>query len=313
MQRAHTELGRIFDREKIDYTLFHGRGSLSGRGGVADSIGCGNLRANEHGESVNERYGVRGIAFRTLEKAFSAVVTTTAGLDDAPAGRDDWADAMNMIAVSGDQLFQQLVSDTEKFDSYFRLATPIDVIEHMRVGQHIHSYGDDVSRQNLPWAFAWAQSRFLLSSWFGFGTGLEMATRQFGNDGLREMMTNWPFFNRLVSDVETALAIADPKIAAHYSELAGTELHEHFFPLINSEYDKSVATVLTLRGQDRLLEKNDTLRRSIRLRNPYVDPMSLLQVELLKRWRTGNREDDTLLTALVASVNGIARGLQTSV
>jgi phosphoenolpyruvate carboxylase len=125
------------------------------------------------------------------------------------------------------------------------------------------------------------------------------------------MMENWVFFDRLASDVETALAIADPAIAKHYSKLAGDELHEKYFPIIVREFDKSIAMILKLRGQKRLLEKSDTLRRSIRLRNPYVDPMSLLQVELLRRWRSAGREDDTLLTALVASVNGIARGLQT--
>jgi phosphoenolpyruvate carboxylase len=127
------------------------------------------------------------------------------------------------------------------------------------------------------------------------------------------MMANWPFFRRLVTDVETALAIADPGIAHYYSQLAGEELHHKFFPGIRAEFEQSVDSILLLREQNILLENNDTLRRSIRLRNPYVDPMSLLQVELLSRWRSAGREDEVLLTALLASVNGISRGLQTSV
>jgi phosphoenolpyruvate carboxylase len=134
-----------------------------------------------------------------------------------------------------------------------------------------------------------------------------------GSDTLRQLATDWPFFNRLIADVETALAIADMSIAKHYSELADPELHERFFRLISAEFDRSVEAIIELREQKILLERNNTLRRSIRLRNPYVDPMSLLQIELLRRWRTGNQTDETLLTALMASVNGISRGLQTSV
>jgi len=313
MQRAHTNLSKIFSAAEIDYTLFHGRGSFSGRGGVADSIACGHLRATEHGESVNERYGVRGIAFRTLEKAFSAVVTATAGLEEAPADTSDWAPVMDTIANSGDDLYQKLIGQGAEFDHYFRLATPIDVIEKMRTGQsRLADNHEEMTRRNIPWAFAWAQSRHLLPSWYGFGEGLALAIQTHGIGTLRNMMANWPFFGRLVTDVETALAIADPGIAHYYSQLAGEELHHKFFPGIRAEFEQSVDSVLLLREQNILLENNDTLRRSIRLRNPYVDPMSLLQVELLSRWRSAGREDEVLLTALLASVNGISRGLQTS-
>jgi phosphoenolpyruvate carboxylase len=126
------------------------------------------------------------------------------------------------------------------------------------------------------------------------------------------MLRLWPFFSRLVTDVETALAITDLGIAGQYSLLAGNDLHQQFFPAIESEYQRAIAAILNVRENSLLLASNNTLRRSIRLRNPYVDPMSLLQIELLRRWRLGNRADDALLTALVASVNGIARGLQTS-
>ena len=314
MQQAHNQLGTIFAEADIDYTLFHGRGSFSGRGGVADSIACGHLRATEHGESVNERYGVRGIAFRTLEKAFSAVTIETANLQSTSATADNRSEIMNAIALRGDEMFQNLVGDNEEFDAYFRAVTPIDAIEQMQVGQKSTSAtNSQLLERNMPWAFAWAQSRFLLPSWYGFGSGLKQAMDSHGSATLRQLATDWPFFNRLIADVETALAIADMSIAKHYSELADPELHERFFGLINAEFDRSVAAILELREQKILLERNNTLRRSIRLRNPYVDPMSLLQIELLRRWRTDNHTDETLLTALMASVNGISRGLQTSV
>lgn len=314
MQQAHVDLGKIFAAADIDYTLCHGRGSFSGRGGVADSIACGHLRATEHGESVNERYGVRGIALRTLEKAFSAVVTTTAGLEKVASESAERQDVMGTIANSGDALYRKLIGQGVGFNQYFQLATPIDVIEKMRTGQSLLAeHDDEIARRNIPWAFAWAQSRHLLPSWYGFGTGLALAIDEHGVDTLRELLRNWPFFTRLINDVETALAITDPGIASHYSELAGNELHEKFFPAIHAEFEHSVEFILLLREQKILLENNDTLRRSIRLRNPYVDPMSLLQVELLDRWRSGDRQDAVLLNALLASVNGISRGLQTSV
>ncbi len=165
---------------------------------------------------------------------------------------------------------------------------------------------------DIPWEFPWAQSRFLLPQWFGIGTGLSEAIDTHGLDTLQTMLDKWPFFTRLIDDAETALAIADMDIAERYSALAGEQLHQHFLPLIRTEFDTTVANVLKLRGQDELLKRKAAIRRSIILRNPYVDPMSLLQVALLKRWRSGGREDRKLRTALIASVNGIARGLQAS-
>lgn len=309
MQRAHTELSKIFDAAGVEYTFFHGRGSLSGRGGVADGIAHGHLRATEHGEAVNERYGVRGIAVRTLEKAFSAVTTATAGLRPNEAPDPDWPIAMGRLASTADQCFADL-ADAD-FDEYFQLATPIDVIEYMRASTNLGGNFDD-KRSNTPWAFAWEQGRFLLPAWFGTGTGLQDCIADTGTEEMRRMLDQWPFFRRLIDDVEVALAIADPGIARHYSQLAGEKLHERYFPVIEAEYARCVEALLDLRRQKTLLESNNTLRRSIRLRNPYVDPMSLLQVSLLRRWRDDGRPDGKLFTALRASVNGISRGLQTS-
>ncbi|MGI9291712.1 MAG: phosphoenolpyruvate carboxylase [Gammaproteobacteria bacterium] len=314
MKRTHDALGESFCRSNIDYTLFHGRGSLSGRGGISDGIAGGHLRTTEHGEAVNERYGVRGIAFRTMEKAFSAVMVATAQLENDAANQQAWAEIMNLIAAESQTAFNKLTENQSAFDEYFRQATPFDVIQHMRIGRGTLS-GDADSKtleRNVSQSMAWAQSRHLLPAWYGFGSGLEEAFARHGEVALREMVNEWPFFRRLINDVEIALAIADLSIAEHYSKLAGPELHQSFFPDFQAEFKRSVTSVLRLRDTRSLLKSNPTLRRSIRLRNPYVDPMSLLQVELLERWRKSDRQDETLLTALVASVNGISRGLQTS-
>ncbi len=161
----------------------------------------------------------------------------------------------------------------------------------------------------IPWVFAWTQSRHLLPGWFGLGTALAAAAARHGTGRLEEMAAEWPFFRNLLEDAEMVLAKADLPIAARYAELAGAA-GERVFPRIRSEYDRTAAAVLGITGSRELLDRDPALQRSIRLRNPYVDPMSLLQVDLLRRWRDAGRADDELLRALLVTVHGIARGLQ---
>ena len=198
------------------------------------------------------------------------------------------------------------------FPAYFRRATPIDVIERLGIGSRPSSRGDDDSLTELraiPWVFAWTQSRLILPGWFGLGTGLQHAWEKFGEKDLRDMLAEWYFFRVLIADAEVVLGKVDVAIAERYSQLAGS-LHQKFFPPIRAEHDRCVELILKITGQRKLLEREDTLRRAIRLRNPYVDPMSLLQVDLLKRWRDSNHSDDSVLQALMVSVNGIAHGMQ---
>ncbi|MEC9375230.1 MAG: phosphoenolpyruvate carboxylase [Pseudomonadota bacterium] len=308
MQQAHNQLNLIFSNADIDYTLFHGRGSLSGRSGFSDGIACGHLRIMEYGEATNDRYGIQGIALRSLEKSFSMVTTATANLENLVSPKKTWTSIMDQIGSDSDDIYQELINGKENFSKYFRRVTPIDVIELKRISSKNDSKISDIS-----WVFAWAQSRFLLPQWFGIGTALEKAILEKGIESIREMSTQWAFFTRLIDDVEVALAIADIDIAELYSALAGEHLHHHFFPLIKNEYNLSVKNILKLRNKENLLGQNLNLKRSIILRNPYVDPISLLQIELLRRWRSGGRKENKLQTALIASVNGISRGLQSPV
>ena len=208
--------------------------------------------------------------------------------------------------------YQGLVLESPGFSDYYRLATPADVIERMRRGSGPEAGLADgllAAAGTAPWVFAWTQSRNILPGWYGFGTGLARALEAFGEETLQDMHTGWYFFRTLVADVETALAKSDLTIAARYSALGG-ELHDRFFHRIRDEFERTTSTVLQVKKQLVLLEQSNTLRRSIRLRNPYVDPMSILQVDLLRRWRLSG--DEALFNALIASVNGIARGLQDS-
>lgn len=321
LQRAQAELVSALDEHDIDLTLFHGRGGTISRGGGkthAAVLGApagtvnGRLRVTEQGEIINEKYGLRGIALRTLEQATGSVALATR----LPPARDmdqaRWAEMMTTLAETSRQAYRGLVADTPGFFDYFRAATPIDVIERMRIGSRPASRRQQRGIEDLraiPWVFAWTQSRHILPGWYGFGTGLAAAVETHGEEDFAEMFNDWYFVRALLADAEMVLAKSDMTIARRYSELAG-DLHEQFFPGIEREFELTVEMILRLSGHQRLLDADKTLQRTIMLRNPYVDPMSLLQVDLLKRWRATGREDEALFSALLASVNGIAQGLQ---
>ena len=219
---------------------------------------------------------------------------------------------MDVIANESRRVYRKLVYETPNFYDYFRLATPIDLIERMRIGSRPSSRRTQSGIGDLraiPWVFSWTQSRAMLPGWYGIGSGLAKAAEQFDEEMFRAMLAEWHFMRALTADAEMVLAKADLGIAKIYSELAG-ELHDEFFPIIEQEHDLTRDLILEYSDHDALLEGDVTLQRAIMLRNPYVDPMSLMQVDLLSRWRDAGRNEDELLDALLASVNGIAQGLQ---
>jgi phosphoenolpyruvate carboxylase len=330
LQRAQAALVAPFEPAGIDLTIFHGRGGTVSRGGgklaravLAAPPGTvrGRLRVTEQGEAINANYGLRAIALRTLDQAVGAVALASA----LPAPREDrtrdWESVMDEIAASSHAAYRALVYDDPRFVEYFRLATPIDVIERMPIGSRppvrpvpdrywARRSGSGIQQlRAIPWVFAWTQSRHVLPGWYGLGTALERAVDRHGEARVAEMLRDWPFLKALADDVEMVLAKADMGIAARYARLAGP-LEQIYFPGIRAEFDRTVAWVLRLKGTAALLDEDPALQRSIRLRNPYVDPMSLLQVELLARWRAAGRRDDDLFEALLATVRGIAQGLQ---
>jgi phosphoenolpyruvate carboxylase len=248
---------------------------------------------------------------RTLEQILSAVLLVTLRPPAPSPAEPRWQSIMEEIAVASRGAYQTLLSDSDDFMEYFRDATPIDVIE--RVGsrfERAEQANDSVAEPRVaPWVFAWTQSRCLLPSWYGVATGLRAAIDAHGEEVLVEMFEQWHFFRVLLLDVATALAKADLDIAGLYSRLAGPR-HEKFFPAIRREYKSCVDLILRLTRQNELLEASRTLRRAIRLRNPYVDPISFLQVDLLERWRAAGRPDGPVLQALTASINGIAHAMQ---
>jgi phosphoenolpyruvate carboxylase len=218
---------------------------------------------------------------------------------------------MHLLAAQSFEAYRRLVFAEPEFFRYFSSATPVDVIERMHIAARpaAREHGTHIEAlRAIPWVFAWTQSRHMLPGWYGFGTGLEAALEEFG-DKVFTRMQQWPFFGHLLDDVEAMLARTDLDIAQHYDALAEDALRKFAEP-IRAEYLKTVSLVQRLRGDHQLLVHDPTLQRSIVLRNPYLDPMHLMQVDLLKRWRATGRRDEELFGALRATISGIAQGLQ---
>ena len=321
-QRALLELAR---ESGVRIAFFHGRGGSISRGGgktaravmaaPRGSVG-GCLRLTEQGEVIHRKYGIPGIALRNLEQTTGAVLRASLRPRPPDPREDEWTRIADVLAADARRHYRALVHDHPGFPAYFRAVTPIDVIERLRIGSRPSKRGgagDVDSLRAIPWVFSWAQNRSGLTAWYGVGTALERGLEACGRDTLATMARDWPFFGAMIDDVEMVLAKSDLAIFERYSQLAtgeGGTLHERLYPGIAAEFRRTRDAVLAIKGTATLLEGDPRLARSIRLRNPYVDPISLLQVDLLARWRQAGRPEDDLLHALVATINGIAAGIQ---
>jgi phosphoenolpyruvate carboxylase len=278
----------------------------SPRGSVA-----GVLRVTEQGEVIHRKYGIRALALRNLEQTVGAVLHASLRPREDEPREDAWRERMGALAARSHQAYRALI-DRPGFIDYFRTATPIDVIERMAMGSRParrRSMRGVEDLRAIPWVFAWTQCRSIITGWYGLGSALEWGAAEYGEAALAEMARDWPFLANALDDVEMLLAKCDLDIAEAFSKLSGP-LHEEFFSLIRDEFARTRDWLLRLKGAGKLLRDDPRLAVSIRLRNPYVDPMSLLQVDLLRRWRATGGEDEALLRALVACVNGVSQGLQ---
>jgi phosphoenolpyruvate carboxylase len=204
--------------------------------------------------------------------------------------------------------------EDRQFNDFFRSATPIDVIERMQIGSRSLWEGAGVGAlaiRSTPWVFAWSQARCFLPGWYGAGTALQEALASDGLPALRALYREWPLFTLVFDDIEAQLARTDFAITERYGDLASPALRGYVGSL-QEEYARSREAILAIKEEAELLDGDRTQQRSIQLRNPYVDPMNLMQVDLLRRWRDTAREDEDLFQALLASVSGIAQGLQTT-
>ena len=318
--RAQVELLEVARDAGVQLVFFHGRGGSVSRGGgktgraiMAAPRGsvAGRMRMTEQGEVIHRKYGIRALALRNLEQMTGAVLRASLRPRPPEPREDDWRARTAALARISRLHYRALVHEHPDFPAYFRAATPVDVIERLHISSRPSRRRDGgiANLRAIPWVFAWSQNRSGLTGWYGLGTALRHGIDAHGLDAMAAMTRDWPFFAAMIDDVEMLLAKSDIDIFERYSRLAG-DLHAAFFPRIAGEFARTRDAILAIKQRDALLADDYRLRLSIRLRNPYVDPISLLQVELLRRWREGGREDEALLRALVSTVNGISAGIQ---
>jgi phosphoenolpyruvate carboxylase len=316
-QRRLVEAGKKHD---LDVVFFHGRGGTVSRGGgnlVTGILGAppdtvnGFLRLTEQGEVINQKYGVRFLALRNLELVSGAALAHSLGYAASGLSEEDQA-ILELMAGTSRQHFRSAVYEDPAFPRFFRTATPIDVIERLNIGSRPASRrsGDGIENlRAIPWVFSWAQIRIGFPGVYGFGTALDAAMERFGVGAVRRLLKQQVFFQAMVSDVEMVLAKSDLGVGARYAALAAEE-HASIFHAIKHEFNLARKRILELKRLDQLLDDQPVLQRNIRLRNPYVDPLHLLQIDLLERWRSAGREEGDVLEALKATVKGIALGIQ---
>ena len=320
LQEAQRQLVAVGEKHNVDIVFFHGRGGTVSRGGgnlVNGILGAppgtvnGFLRLTEQGEVINQKYGVRFLALRNLELMTGATLAHSMN-HDVEALTGDENVMMSFMARESRRHFRAMVYEDPVFPSYFRSVTPIDVIERLNIGSRPASRRSGEGIENLraiPWVFSWAQIRVGFPGVFGFGTALDRAIDKFGIEPIRQMLDRQVFFQAMINDVEMVLGKSELGLGMRYSGLAGPD-EQRFFARIQAEFKLATNRILELKGLDQLLDDQRVLQRNIRLRNPYVDPIHFLQIDLLQRWRAGGREDDELLDALKETVKGIALGIQ---
>jgi phosphoenolpyruvate carboxylase len=321
LYRAQQALALVCRAHDVTLTLFHGRGGTVARGGgpagrairaqPPGTVG-GRFRLTEQGETIASRYADLDLAHRHLEQIVSAVLLASAEEHSRPED-DRWASMIETMAQAALDAYHALV-DRPGFLEYWRAATPIDEIGRLRMGSRPASRGGTLNRRDvraIPWVFSWMQSRFNLPGWYGLGSALEAAEPE----RLREMYADWPFFRALLDNAEMSLLKADLGIATLYSELVpNRELATSMFASIEHEYFRACDAILEVTGHTELMDADPVIQRSVHLRNPYVDPLNYLQVEMLRRLRALPDPDAPVAAAyrdvIVLTINGIAAGLR---
>ena len=323
LHKAHRELHRVARECKVKLRLFHGRGGTVGRGGgpthsaiLAQPAGdfTGEIRITEQGEVLNWKYADPVLAEWNLELMVAASLEALTRPAGEAAGADvRWDEAMEAISQDAFGFYRRNIAENPDVLVYFEQATPVNELQHAQIGSRPVRRDQGRRLEDLraiPWVFGWMQSRHAVPAWFGVGYALERFAARPGNEVVvREIMRDFSLFGDMIRNVELAMAKADLTIARLYAGLVfDPRIRESVFSMLEEEFVRTRRVILAITGEKDLLEHNPVLARSIRLRNPYVDPMSLIQVDLLRRKRAG-METDELNYAIGATINGIAAGL----
>jgi len=322
LYQATESLAQVFEKSGTPMQVFHGRGGAVGRGGGSsfDAIRAqpsgtvrGRIRITEQGEIIAAKYGTRESAAANLESLTAA--TLLASLENASLSaqnRRRFACAMDTLSREAFRAYRALVYETAGFSTFYRQMTPLAEISQLKIGSRPASRTDSDRIEDLraiPWVFSWAQARVMLPGWYGVGQAL----RSFSDTSLlREMIEAWPFFSATMDNLEMVLSKSDMGIAAGYATLVDDRaLADTLFGRIRDMWLATQESLLVITGQSRLLENNPLLDASIRLRLPYIEPLNLLQVELLKRHRAGEN-DPRVREGIQLSINAIATALRNS-
>jgi phosphoenolpyruvate carboxylase len=324
LHKAQRNLHQAARDCNVRLRLFHGRGGTVGRGGgpthaaiLAQPPGdfSGEIRITEQGEVLSWKYSDPVLAEWNLEIMIAACLEAVVmPIQVAHDTMNRWHQAMESMSEDAFAFYRRHIAVNAEIIPYFEQATPVNELEHARIGSRPARRSKSRSLEDLraiPWVFGWMQSRHAVPAWFGVGHALECFSKRSSGHAelLTEMMKGFPPFASLIRSVEIAMAKADFSIARHYADLVtDAGLRDRVFAMLQEEFDRTRQLILTITGQRELLEKNSVLSRSIRLRNPYVDPLSLIQVDLLRRKRAG-AADASLDYAIGATMNGIAAGL----
>jgi phosphoenolpyruvate carboxylase len=316
--RAQEELATVAARRGVELTIFHGRGGSAGRGGgpthaaiLAQPAGHppGRLRLTEQGETISFKYGLPGLAYRNLEAALAATLLSAFPAVARAEPPEGARDILARLSASAHGAYRALVWDEPAFVPFFRAFTPVDELALFEIGSRptARPGADDFlgSLRAIPWVFAWTQNRCLLPAWYGCGNAFVDADMA----DLRRLFREWSFFRSLLENLEMTLAKSSLEIASGYLDLVDDA---HLYDPIAEEHARTVAAVLEIVEAKELLDRHPVLQRSIRLRNPYVDPMNAIQVDLLARYRSAadDEERERIRRPLLRSIAGIAAALR---
>ncbi|MFE0556206.1 phosphoenolpyruvate carboxylase [Paenibacillus sp. NPDC058910] len=330
LQVALKDITAAANEYGIKVKYFHGRGGSLGRGGMplnrsilaqpASTI-AGGIKITEQGEVISSRYSLKGIAYRSLDQATSALITASlnARYPEKELTEKEWEEISSRISAASQKKYQDLIFRDPDFLSFFKESTPLPEVGELNIGSRPSKRKNSDRFEDLraiPWVFAWTQSRYLLPAWYAAGTGLQSfyQGKEENMKVLQKMYTSYPFFTSLIDTLQMALAKADLIIAKEYSLMTkDDQARERIFGLIQEEFNLTKELVLKITGQQDILDNQPVLQESIRLRNPYVDPLSYLQVQLLnelRELREQEQDDPDLLREVLLTINGIAAGLR---
>jgi len=327
LYKAEIDLVEVFERHHVRLRLFHGRGGSVGRGGgpsydaiIAQPGGAvnGQIRITEQGEIISSKYSNAEVGRSNLEILAAATLEASLLQPKQSAPRAEYLKAMEELSALAFKAYRSLVHETEGFADYFWSSTVITEIATLNIGSRPASRKKTREIEDLraiPWVFSWAQCRLMLPGWYGFASAVETWIAQHPEQGmsfLQELYREWPFFRMLLSNMDMVLAKSSIAIASRYAELVpDATLRENIFGRIRREYHSCIELLLKIMGQERLLQGNPLLERSIRNRFPYLDPLNHVQVELLKEHRAQN-PDEQVLRGIQITINGISAGLRNS-